>query len=64
MIVIIVTEMFIGTPSGLGRKIIDAQITYEIPTMYAVILLTGTLGYFLNRLFLSAEKKFLHWSGK
>lgn len=64
LVVIIVTEMFIGTISGLGRRIIDSQITYEIPTMYAVILLTGIVGYLLNLIFLVIEKRFLHWSGK
>ncbi len=64
LVVIVVTEMFIGTPSGLGRKIIDAQITYEIPTMYAVIILTGIIGYLLNLFFILIEKRFLHWSGK
>lgn len=64
LVVIIVTEMFIGTSVGLGRKIIDAQITYEIPTMYAVILLTGILGYLLNAIFIAIEKRVLHWSGK
>jgi len=53
--------MFIGTSSGLGRKIIDAQITYEISTMYAIILLTGIVGYLLNLIFLTMEKRFLHW---
>ncbi len=64
LIIIILTEMFIGTTSGLGRKIIDSQITYEIPTMYATILLAGIVGYLLNLLFLVAEKRFLHWSAK
>lgn len=64
LVIIIVTEMFIGTTSGLGRKIIDSQITYEIPTMYATILLTGIVGYLLNLLFFAVEKRFLHWGGK
>jgi ABC-type nitrate/sulfonate/bicarbonate transport system permease component len=64
LVIIIVTEMFIGTTSGLGRKIIDAQMTYEVSTMYAVILLTGIVGYLLNSIFLLSEKRFLHWSGK
>ena len=64
LVIIVVTEMFIGTTSGLGRKIIDSQITYEIPTMYATILLTGIVGYLLNLLFLAVEKRVLHWSGK
>ncbi len=61
LVIIVVTEMFIGTTSGLGRKIIDSQITYEIPAMYATILMTGIVGYLLNLLFLEAEKRFLHW---
>ena len=64
LVLIVVTEMFIGTTSGLGRKIIDSQITYEIPTMYATILLAGIVGYLLNLLFIVVEKRFLHWSGK
>jgi len=64
LVIVVVTEMFIGTTSGLGRKIIDSQIIYEIPTMYAAILLAGIVGYLLNLLFLAAEKRFLHWSGK
>lgn len=63
LVVVVVTEMFIGTNRGLGRAIIDAQITYEIPTMYAVIFLTGLIGYALNFLFLFLEKKILHWCG-
>jgi len=62
LVVIIVTEMFIGTSVGLGRMIIDAQITYEIQTMYAVIILTGSVGYIFNQLFVFVEKKVLHWT--
>ncbi len=64
LVVIVVTEMFIGTPTGIGRRIIDSQITYEIKTMYAAILLAGIIGYLLNLLLLAFEKKVLHWNGK
>ncbi len=64
LVVIIVTEMFIGTASGLGRKIIDFQITYEINAMYATILMAGIVGYAMNLAFVLAERRFLHWSGK
>jgi len=64
LIVVIITEMFIGTTHGLGKLIIDSQITYEIKTMYAIILLTGTIGYLLNLLFLGLEKNLLHWADK
>lgn len=64
LVIIIVTEMFIGTNSGLGKRIIDSQITYEVPTMYATVLLAGIVGYLLNLIFIAVERKFLHWSGK
>lgn len=64
LVLVVVTEMFIGTNVGLGKKIIDSQITYEIPTMYAAVLLTGIVGYLLNLFFIILEKRFLHWSGK
>ncbi|MFA7302506.1 MAG: ABC transporter permease subunit [Candidatus Paceibacterota bacterium] len=64
LVIILVTEMFIGATSGLGRQIIDAQITYEIKTMYAVILLAGVVGYLCNLVFVHVEKNIVHWGGK
>lgn len=61
LVIIVVTEMFIGTDVGLGKRIIDYQIMYEITSMYGVILLAGTVGYMLNLVFLSLEKRLLHW---
>jgi len=62
LVIIVVTEMFIGTDVGLGRRIIDSQLIYEINTMYAAIFVTGVLGYLLNYLLLFFEKRFVHWS--
>ena len=64
LVIIIVTEMFIGTYAGLGRRIIDFQYVYDIKGMYAVILLTGILGYGINTIFLAVEKRVIHWSGQ
>jgi len=64
LIVIVITEMFIGTTVGLGHLIIDSQMTYNIKTMYAAIIITGILGYLLNYSLLYAEKHLIHWSGK
>lgn len=61
MIVVIVTEMFIGTMSGIGKKIIDFQITYEISSMYVMIFIVGTLGYVLNQMLFLLEKRIVHW---
>jgi len=64
MVIVIFSEMFIGTDSGLGRVIIDAQTVYKISEMYAAVILTGLIGYLLNKLALRAEKSLIHWEGK
>lgn len=64
LVIIVVTEMFIGTDIGLGRRIIDSQIVYNIPAMYAAIIATGLIGYSMNAILLLLEKKFAHWSAK
>jgi NitT/TauT family transport system permease protein len=64
LVIVIVAEMFIGSETGLGHRIIDAQQVLNIKNMYASILLTGIFGYGLNMLFLGLEKKFIHWSGR
>jgi len=63
LIIIIVTEMFIGTNVGLGRKIIDFQIIYKTDAMFAVIILTGILGYLLNMIFAFWQSRIIHWKG-
>lgn len=64
LILVIVTEMFIGTMVGLGHIIIDSQLIYNIPEMYSAIILTGMLGYLINMGVIRIENKFVHWSGK
>lgn len=64
LVIVIVAEMFIGSETGLGHRIIDAQQILNVKDMYASILITGALGYLLNLAFLLAEKRFIHWSGK
>ena len=64
LILVIVTEMFIGTTLGLGKRIYDAQLTYRIPEMYSSIILVGTLGYLSNKIFMIFENLTVHWSGK
>ena len=64
LVVIIVAEMFIGSDNGLGRRIIDSQITFDMPGLYATILLAGALGYALNLFFLTLEARLVHWAGR
>ncbi len=62
LIVAVVVEMFMGSESGLGQRIIETYTTYAIPDMYAVILITGILGFGLNRAFESLERRVVGWA--
>jgi len=64
LVIVIVAEMFIGSESGLGHRIIDAQQVFNIKDMYSSILITGALGYILNLLFMIIESRVVHWGDK
>ena len=63
LVIVIVAEMFIGSVDGLGYRVLDSQMLFEMPDMYAAIFVAGALGYGFNLLFLVIEKRFVHWSG-
>jgi sulfonate transport system permease protein len=63
VVVIIVTEMFIGTNWGIGHRIFEEQLTYRVPEMYASIIIAGLIGYILNKGFVALERRVVHWSG-
>lgn len=64
LVIVIVAEMFIGSDTGLGHRIIDAQQVLNVKSMYSAILAAGILGYTLNVLFLVIERRVVHWSGR
>ncbi|MEK6902047.1 MAG: ABC transporter permease [archaeon] len=64
LIIVVVAEMFIGTTSGIGHRIVDAQLAYRVPEMYVFILLSGVIGFVLNRTFIHIENRVVHWKGK
>lgn len=64
LVIVIVAEMFIGSVDGLGHQVIDAQMLFEMPEMYAAIFIAGALGYAFNLMFLIVERRFVHWTGR
>lgn len=64
LIVEILCEMFMGSEYGIGQRITESFTTYSIPQLYALIIISGILGYFFNRLFVYFEKKLVPWVGK
>lgn len=60
-IVATVTEMVVGAEHGLGARAMAAQIAYDAPGLYAVIVTTGLVGFGLSRLVLGLERRVIHW---
>jgi ABC-type nitrate/sulfonate/bicarbonate transport system permease component len=60
LVLAVTTELVIGSP-GLGAVIAVAQSSGAIPTMYALIAVTGLLGVAINLAARLAERRFLAW---
>jgi ABC-type nitrate/sulfonate/bicarbonate transport system permease component len=60
LILTITGELIIGTP-GLGKEIAVASESNAVPTMYALVVVTGLLGLAANLLFRAAERQVLAW---
>jgi ABC-type nitrate/sulfonate/bicarbonate transport system permease component len=53
-------ELVIGTP-GLGKLIGVAQSSGAVPSMYALVIVTGGLGVIVNLIARAAERRLLRW---
>jgi len=60
LILSVTAELVIGSP-GLGREINVARSGGNVELMYALILATGLIGWFLNGIFVRIERRVLHW---
>ncbi|MEM5766764.1 MAG: ABC transporter permease subunit, partial [Bacillota bacterium] len=60
VLLLIAAEM-VGAKAGLGFLIFDAQQKFQIPRMYAAILLMSVIGYCANYTLVSLEKKYSAW---
>ncbi|MET3177479.1 UNVERIFIED_ORG: NitT/TauT family transport system permease protein [Variovorax guangxiensis] len=57
----LVAAEMIGAHSGLGFLTLNSQETFQIPTMYAGILLLAVVGLVLNYLLALLERRLLRW---
>jgi ABC-type nitrate/sulfonate/bicarbonate transport system permease component len=60
LVLVVTAELVIGAP-GLGREINAARQGGATDIMYALIIVTGLLGWVLNALFVRVERRVLHW---
>ena len=61
---VIVTEMFTGTNNGIGKRILDAQLSYQTADMYADIIIVGCIGFLIKKGIMASERNIFHWEGK
>lgn len=61
LVVTVTTELVAGN-SGIGFYISQMEQANRLPPMYAAIVLTGILGYFLNLLCLQIDRRIVFWT--
>lgn len=61
LIVTVTTELVAGN-SGIGFFISQMEQANRLPPMYAAIILTGIMGYFLNWIYFNLEHKIVFWT--
>ena len=57
----VVAAELIAAQSGLGFRMQQAQLYYELPTIFVCLLAIGTLGLLMDRLILLAERRLTAW---
>lgn len=60
LVLMIISELQ-ASATGMGVALVDFQRSYEYPSMWALIVLLGVLGYSFNSLLLFAERRVLAW---
>jgi ABC-type nitrate/sulfonate/bicarbonate transport system permease component len=60
LILMVVSELY-GSTTGIGSHLVGAQRAFELPAMWAGIVVLGVLGYLLNAAFVMGERRWLRW---
>lgn len=60
-LLLMVTSEYLGSDSGIGFDLLQAQRSFAIVDMWAGMLLLGLLGYLINAAFLLLEGRALAW---
>jgi NitT/TauT family transport system permease protein len=59
LVLAVFTEMFLGSDDGVGRRLIDAYLSFRIPLMYVYIATLGLVGVTVNGLLESVERRYV-----
>lgn len=63
-VLVIALELLVGGFGGLGYRIYEFQTRYEVPEVYASIIIAGTLGLGLNSILPFMESRLIFWKRK
>ena len=61
---VVVAAELVAAQKGLGYMIMDAATFFRIADVYAGIVFIGAIGFALERVIITVENRFVHWSGK
>lgn len=61
LLLLIAAEM-IGANKGLGFQVMNAQYNFQIPQMFAAILLLAALGLFANTALVTLQRRLCRWA--
>lgn len=59
LVLALVSEIMLGATSGLGTRVNDSLAGYDLPTMYALVVTVGVLGWALNLLGTALAARFI-----
>lgn len=59
LILMVFSELLPGTADGIGFQLVNAQASSDLLTVWAVLVLLGTLGHLLNSILLAVERMLL-----
>ncbi|MEU9020578.1 ABC transporter permease [Actinomadura sp. NPDC048394] len=60
-LILMVLSEIVGSTTGIGAELLDAQRAFELPTMWAGIVMLGVLGLLFNGVFMLLERRLLAW---
>jgi ABC-type nitrate/sulfonate/bicarbonate transport system permease component len=64
LVLVVVTEMFIGAESGLGRRVYEAYLYFRVPALWVAIISLGILSWALNAVLRATQLRMMPWVGK
>jgi NitT/TauT family transport system permease protein len=60
----VICAEFIATSAGFGFLMVEAQVRLETAQLYALMVMSGLVGYAIDKVFIAAERKMTSWRFK